>query len=258
MMNVKTARLASALTVLFLALTFSNARAELKWEQTAIELHPALGEKQAVGHFKYENVGKTPVRIKSARSSCGCTVAQSQKEDVQPGQKGEITATFTIGDRTGIQAKAITVETDDPAQPVAQLMLKTVIPQMLTIAPAFVYWTIGEETKPKTIVVKADKDFHAKNLTVTSSSPEFVVKVEPSSEGQWKIQVEPKQTTHVMVTALTIRSDIPKDSPKSFSASASVTGGPAAMPPTQLRTTPAVMRQTAPPPVPPPAPATSP
>ena len=30
-----------------------GARAELKWEQTSVELHPAANDKQAVGHFKY-------------------------------------------------------------------------------------------------------------------------------------------------------------------------------------------------------------
>ena len=78
-----------------------GARAELKWEQTTIELHPAANDKQAVGHFKYQNTGKTPVHFKSVHASCGCTTAQSQKEEVPPGDKGEITATFNIGDRTG-------------------------------------------------------------------------------------------------------------------------------------------------------------
>ena len=77
-----------------------GARAELKWEQTSIELHPAANDKQAIGHFKYENTGKTPVHFKSVHASCGCTTAQSQKEEVPPGDKGEITATFNIGDRT--------------------------------------------------------------------------------------------------------------------------------------------------------------
>src|SRR5213080_1172055 len=35
-----------------------GARAELKWEQTSVDLQPALGDKQAVAHFKYENVGR--------------------------------------------------------------------------------------------------------------------------------------------------------------------------------------------------------
>ena len=66
-----------------------GARAELKWEQTSVELHPAAADKQAVGHFKYENTGKTPVHFKSVHASCGCTTAQSQKEEVPPGEKGE-------------------------------------------------------------------------------------------------------------------------------------------------------------------------
>ena len=77
-----------------------SARAQLKWEQTTIELHPAANDKQAIGHFKYQNTGSTPVHFKSVHASCGCTTAQSQKEEVPPGDKGEITATFNIGDRT--------------------------------------------------------------------------------------------------------------------------------------------------------------
>ena len=91
-----------------------SAHAELKWDQTMVELHPATADKQAIGHFKYQNTGSKPVRFKSVRTSCGCTAAQSQKEEVPPGEKGEITATFNIGERTGTQVKTVTVETDDP------------------------------------------------------------------------------------------------------------------------------------------------
>src|SRR5215471_3622383 len=90
------------------------ARAELKWEQTMIDLHPAVGDKTAVAHFKYENIGKTPVHFKSVKASCGCTATQTQKEVVNPGEKGEIVATFNIGDRIGQQMKTVTVQTDDP------------------------------------------------------------------------------------------------------------------------------------------------
>ncbi|PYJ77295.1 MAG: hypothetical protein DME69_10995, partial [Verrucomicrobia bacterium] len=75
-----------------------TARAGLKWDQTSIELHPTAVDKQAIGHFKYQNAGDKPVRFKSVRTSCGCTAAQTQKEEVPPGEKGEITATFNIGE----------------------------------------------------------------------------------------------------------------------------------------------------------------
>src|SRR3954471_17549905 len=101
-----------------------GARAELKWEQTSIELHPAAADKQAVGHFKYQNPGKTPVHFKSVHASCGCTTAQSQKDEVPPGGTGEITATFNLGDRTGTQVKTVTVEADDPTSAKTVLTLK--------------------------------------------------------------------------------------------------------------------------------------
>ncbi len=208
----------------------SLARAELKWEQTTLELHPAVGDAEAVGHFKYENVGTTPVRFKSVKTSCGCTVAQSQHEEVPPGQKGEVTATFKIGDRTGTQIKTVTVETEDLPKAVTILTLKAVLPETLSVVPIFVYWKANEEAKPKTILVRADKAFPAKNITVTSSNSAFLTKVEPGAAGEWKINIQPNQTAHTMSGVLTIRPDFPKDSPKLFYANASVTAAPVVTP----------------------------
>ena len=183
------------------------ARAELKWEQNTIDLHPAVGDKTAVAHFKYENVGKTPVHFKSVKASCGCTTTQSQKEVVNPGDKGEIVATFNIGDRTGQQMKTVTVQTDDPnpTQATTILTLKVTIPQALEIKPTFIYWQSGEAPKSKKISIKASKDFPAKSITVKSNSQNFESKVEPGSAGEWTIEVTPKDTSHAMGTALLVQ-----------------------------------------------------
>src|SRR5438874_9301215 len=201
-----------------------SARAELKWEQTQVELRPAVGDKEAVGHFKYENTGDKPVRFKSIRTSCGCTVAQTQKEEVPPGEKGEITATLKIGGRTGTQVKAVTVDTDDPAHGVTVLTLKAVLPDMLEINPTFVFWGQGEALKSKSIVVRASKDFPVKQLKVTSSSPDFQTKVEQTGNGQFKIDIQPRETSRAIAAKLLIQ---PEDSPKVFYATASVTNAPA-------------------------------
>ncbi len=201
-----------------------TARAGLKWDQTSIELHPAAADKQAIGHFKYQNTGDKPVRFKSVRTSCGCTAAQSQKEEVPAGEKGEITATFNIGERTGAQVKTVTVETDDPANVTTVLTLKAVIPTQLEITPTFVFWGQGEAPKPKTIVVRAAKDFPVKHLKVTSSSPDFQAKVEETGDGQFKIDVQPQETTRSIASTLTIQ---PEGSPKIFYATARITTAPA-------------------------------
>jgi Protein of unknown function (DUF1573) len=200
-----------------------TARAGLKWDQTAIELHPTATDKQAIGHFKYQNTGDKPVKFKSVRTSCGCTAAQTQKDEVPAGEKGEITATFNIGERTGTQVKTVTVETDDPANVTTVLTLKAVIPQQLEITPTFVFWGKGEEPKPKTIVVRAAKDFPVKHLKVTSSSPDFQAKVEETGNGQFKIDVQPQETNKQTASTLTIQ---PEDSQKIFYATARITNAP--------------------------------
>ena len=200
------------------------ARAELKWEQTTVESHPVAGDKEAVGHFKYQNTGSKPVRFKSVHTSCGCTAAQTQKDEVPPGEKGEITATFKIGDRTGTQVKTVTVDTDDPVNATTVLTLKAVIPQELEINPSFVFWGQGEAPKSKTIVVRAGKDFSVKELKVTSSSPDFETKVAQTGKGQFKIDVQPHDTSRKSAATLTIQ---PEGSSKTFYAMARVTNAPA-------------------------------
>jgi hypothetical protein len=139
---------------------------------------------------------------------------------VPAGEKGEITATFNIGERTGTQVKTVTVETDDPANVTTVLTLKAVIPQQLEITPTFVFWGQGEAPKPKTIVVRAAKDFPVKHLKVTSSSPDFRAKVEETGNGQFKIDVQPQETNRLIASTLTIQ---PEDSQKIFYATARIT-----------------------------------
>jgi hypothetical protein len=216
---MKTHIIAFALSILISL----SARAELKWEQTSIELHPTPNDKQAIGHFKYQNPGKTPVHFKSVHASCGCTTAQTQKDEVPPGGTGEITATFNIGDRTGTQVKTVTVETDEAANQKTVLTLKTIIPQQLEISPNFVFWKQGDKPDPKAITVKAGKEFTVKHIKVTSSSPDFQTKVEEKGNGEFQIDVQPQETKNVAASTLTIQ---PEDSQKVFYATARITNAP--------------------------------
>ncbi len=208
------------LGALFLA-ALSTAQAQLTWEQKEIELFPKAGDAQAVAKFKYENKTDKPIQIKNVRSSCGCTVASLKKNDVQPGESGEVTATFDIGNRTGQQQKSITIETDYLPEPVTNLVLKAKIADVLQIQPAFVFWENGEDPKPKTITVKAGKDIKVTKLDVTSSSPDFTTKVENGKEaGEFIVKVTPSDTKHSVSATLTLKSDLPQ----MFYATARVTG----------------------------------
>src|SRR5213075_606206 len=202
---MKTPIVAFALSILISL----SARAELKWEQTTIELHPTAADKQAIGHFKYQNPGKTPVRFKSVHASCGCTTAQTQKDEVPAGGTGEITATFNIGDRTGIQVKTVTVETDDAKAPQTVLKFTATIAQILDLQPTFVFWQASEAAQPKTIIAKVAKGVTVKKVDVVSSSGDFTAKVDPGpTAGEFKIEIQPKETTKPLNATLTIKPDV--------------------------------------------------
>jgi hypothetical protein len=85
----------------------ATTQAALVFEKTTLDLNPDMGAATAEAIFKYENKGDTPVHIKAVKPSCGCTTAALAKNDVAPGEKGEIKATFNIGDRSGLQVKTI-------------------------------------------------------------------------------------------------------------------------------------------------------
>jgi hypothetical protein len=218
-MNLPTKALLGAL---FLGIS-TVAQAQLAWEKTEVELNPPAGSDSAVATFKYENKGTTPINIKAVRTSCGCTTAALKKNDVAPGEKGEIIATLKTGDRTGQQIKTVTVETDDPKSQQTILTLKANISQLLELQPAFVFWQANEDPKPKTIVAKVGKGVTVKSLEVKSSIPEFTTKVESgSTAGEFKIIVQPKETGHQLNANLTITPDKGAGEGKVFNASARV------------------------------------
>ena len=225
-MNVKLTAVAAA----FLFTISASARAQLAWEKTEIELHPPIGEENAVAHFNYENKGKRPIKISSVRPSCGCTVASITKNDVAPGDKGEIVASLKIGDRTGTQLKTLSVETDDPKTPFIMLTMKTVISQAVDMQPSFVYWETGEASKAKTITIKAAKEIELKKVDVASSSPDFTVEVKPAGAGEFRIEVQPRDTARQLAATLTIKPEVTNHAVKPLFASARVASGQAPAP----------------------------
>ncbi|MDR1653841.1 MAG: DUF1573 domain-containing protein [Prevotellaceae bacterium] len=66
------------------------------------------GEK-ATYTFEFVNTGKSPLVIARAQASCGCTVPNWTKTPIEPGQKGEVTATYTASTNPQSFSKTITV-----------------------------------------------------------------------------------------------------------------------------------------------------
>tara|TARA_R110001599_G_scaffold161642_5_gene350294 strand:+ start:7611 stop:8021 length:411 start_codon:yes stop_codon:yes gene_type:complete len=64
--------------------------------------------------FTFKNIGTAPLKILSARGSCGCTVPKYSTDAVAPGKSGEVFVRFNSAGKRGNQNKTVTLVTNDP------------------------------------------------------------------------------------------------------------------------------------------------
>ena len=59
--------------------------------------------------FHFTNTGKSPLAIKDAQTSCGCTVPTWPEYSIPPGSSDSVKVVFNTKNKTGYQNKAITI-----------------------------------------------------------------------------------------------------------------------------------------------------
>jgi hypothetical protein len=73
--------------------------------------------------FNFTNTGKTPLIIKDAIASCGCTKPEWPSTPIKPGENGVIKVTFNSAGKMGLQDKQITITANtNPAQNLVHLI----------------------------------------------------------------------------------------------------------------------------------------
>ena len=78
--------------------------------------------------FKFTNSGKGTLVINSVQPSCGCTgVVMDEKKEFAEGETGEIKITFSTQGRQGVNTKTVSVNTNDPENPVITLTFKCTV-----------------------------------------------------------------------------------------------------------------------------------
>ncbi len=77
--------------------------------------------------FTLTNNGESDLNIRKTKATCGCTVAQLEKNDLKPGESVELKVTFNSAGRKGNQTKSITIYTNDPVKPIQKVTVKAKI-----------------------------------------------------------------------------------------------------------------------------------
>jgi len=85
--------------------------------------------------FTFSNSGDEPLIIEKVRSSCGCTAAIVSKKTLQPGESGEISATFDSHRFRGPVSKKIYLYSNDPQQKTFEFGLTATVKELLVSTP---------------------------------------------------------------------------------------------------------------------------
>jgi hypothetical protein len=119
--------------------------------QSAAEVRPEIGPrltfertdhnwgkiwdiKEQVTTFKFTNTGDTTLVVDQIKPSCGCTTTKLDKLTYEPGEGNEIEVHFKAKG-VGRQTKRISVQSNDPRQPVVQLSISADITPFVRIEP---------------------------------------------------------------------------------------------------------------------------
>jgi len=67
--------------------------------------------------FSFENTGKSTLKIKDIKTSCGCAAALVSSEMLKPGEQGTLKVELDTSNRNGKMSRTITIESNDPRDP---------------------------------------------------------------------------------------------------------------------------------------------
>jgi Protein of unknown function (DUF1573) len=136
--------------------------------------------------FRVENHGTGTLTLGAVQTSCGCTVAQPTKRQIQPGDYSEIAAVFDTSADKGPAQRIITVATNDPKQKQLSLTIKGDVKVKVDANPTpLVFDKVKHGTAESRRVLVTDTvggDF--KIRSITNSSPNLKVTQQPRTDGR--------------------------------------------------------------------------
>jgi len=131
--------------------------------------------------FALVNEGDETLVIKAVRPTCGCTVADFDRE-IAPGKTGYVKAKLETQDFSGPISKSILIMTNDPQEPAVTVVIKTDVHPYVEVLPRPLVRfnaVLHEPMEQKVTVVAGSEDKNFKVTGVKSSVPFLIASVQP-------------------------------------------------------------------------------
>jgi hypothetical protein len=121
--------------------------------------------------FVLKNTGHSDLVITAVRPACGCTAAELTQSTIPPGESAKLSAKLTLAGRNGQVQKPILIESNDPANPALQLVMKGVIGTDFQITPSTMLLRKDSPDAPATASVIV-KSMNNEKLEITDAKSE--------------------------------------------------------------------------------------
>lgn len=134
--------------------------------------------------FLIENKGSADLEIKKVQPACGCTTAELEKNIIPPGASTKVTAKLSLAGRAGEVFKPISIESNDPANPALQLIMKGIVGADFQISPSTMLLRKDSPEAPATasVIVKSLKNEPFEILSAKSESSKLKVRCDKFPE----------------------------------------------------------------------------
>lgn len=151
--------------------------------------------------FEIRNEGGTVLTIKSVRPTCGCTVAEFDKEIPVDGS-GAVRAKLDTTGFKGAISKSILVMTDDPAVPTLTLAITAVVQPYIDVLPrALVRFNAlqMEKAEQKVVLVGTERSGNFSVTGVETESEALEVSYRALDEGE-RIEGKPDSQYEILIS----------------------------------------------------------
>lgn len=159
----------------------------LEFPNPALEEKASLGAATLVARYPFTNRSTQPMVLKRFETECSCMTLETRDKKMrfEPGESGELIATFQIGNYVGTVEKSIRVWLEeDGATPSQILKLKVIVPALIQIETKTLTWSVGSTDGPKSTRVSFEGEKPVCIVGISSSDPNFTPSFKAIEEGR--------------------------------------------------------------------------
>lgn len=157
--------------------------------RTSVDLGMVYAHTKQRANFVFKNTGDRPLKLEQVTSGCvACITVDLPEQDIRPGGK----ATVSVGiEPTSDFRNTVTIRTNDPKQPIVNLVVSGKAPAAAKLQPSFLYFgamSPTEEWSGTTYVVPAVN--HKFSVSVKSASKVVTAKIgKKNAKGSFPVLV---------------------------------------------------------------------